>query len=226
MAKIFYVEDDTNLGFVVKDCLENKNHTVDHFKDGGLALDAYKVNEYDICLLDVMLPTIDGFTIAKKIRSLDLSVPIIFISAKIQLEDKLEGLSLGADDYIFKPFSLEELLLKINIFVKRKGIKITEEVNILNFGKFELDRNNLLLKFETEHIKLTVREADLIAYFVLNKNKLCKREEILIALWGQDDYFLGRSLDVFISRIRKYFALDQDLKLENIPKVGFRLEVK
>ncbi len=225
MAKIFYVEDDANLGFIVSDCLESKGHTVEHFKDGGDAYKAYKDNHYDLAILDVMLPNIDGFDIARRIRKTNIHIPIIFVSAKTQLEDKLVGLELGADDYIFKPFNLEEILLKVNIFTKRNTVQIEDKRTLFHIGKFDLDCDNLLLIFNDEHIKLTIRESQLLAYFAKNINTLCKREEILISLWGQDDYFLGRSLDVFISRIRKYLALDEDIKLETIPKLGFRLNV-
>jgi two-component system, OmpR family, response regulator VicR len=227
MAKIFYVEDDVNLSFVVKDCLQIAGHEVHHFNKGDEALQGFHKHDFDICIMDVMLPNIDGFTIAKAIRTKNHQIPIIFISAKIQIEDKLEGLSIGGDDYIFKPFSIEELLLKVNIFLKRKNSAQTEaSQKIFAFGIFTLDLENLVLTADTEEIQLTQREGDLIAYFVKNQNKLCRREDILIALWGQDDYFLGRSLDVFISRIRKYLALDESMSIENVPRVGFRMSIK
>ncbi len=227
MAKIFYVEDDVNLSFVVKDCLQIAGHEVHHYNKGDEALQGFSKYDYDICLMDVMLPNIDGFSIAKAIRNKNHQIPIIFISAKVQIEDKLEGLNIGGDDYIFKPFSIEELLLKVNIFLRRKNAKQPDEQQKSHqFGIFILDTENLLLTADTEEMKLTQRESDLIAYFVKNQNKLCRREDILIALWGQDDYFLGRSLDVFISRIRKYLAIDESIVIENVPRVGFRMVVK
>jgi two-component system, OmpR family, response regulator VicR len=228
MAKIFYVEDDVNLSFVVKDYLQIKGHIVHHFNDGSEALSAFKHNDYDLCLLDVMLPNVDGFSIARTIRNTNRQIPIIFISAKIQLEDKLEGLNIGADDYIFKPFSIEELILKVNIFLKRKSTSedISFSTKVYEFGIFKLDMENLTLTAEAEEIRLTQRESDLLRFFVENKNKLCRREDILIALWGQDDYFLGRSLDVFISRIRKYLSIDPFINIENIPRVGFKMNIK
>ena len=226
MAKIFYVEDDANLSFVVKDCLQMAGHEVHHFNKGDEALYAFNRNEYDICILDVMLPNVDGFTITKTIRNKNPHIPIIFISAKIQIEDKLEGLSIGGDDYIFKPFSFEELILKINIFLKRKHASIEKvEKGNFSFGMFNLDEENLTLSGNNQSIRLTQRETDLIAFFVKNQNKLLRREEILIALWGQDDYFLGRSLDVFISRVRKYLSPDKNILIENIPRVGFRMVI-
>jgi two-component system, OmpR family, response regulator VicR len=227
MAKIFYVEDDVNLSFVVKDCLQIAGHEVFHYDKGDEALQGFYKHDFDICLMDVMLPNIDGFSIARAIRNKNNQIPIIFISAKVQIEDKLEGLNIGGDDYIFKPFSIEELLLKVNIFLKRKNAaKIEEDQKTYHFGLFVLDTENLLLTADTEEMKLTQRESDLITYFVKNQNKLCRREDILVALWGQDDYFLGRSLDVFISRIRKYLAIDESIVIENVPRVGFRMVVK
>lgn len=228
MAKIFYVEDDVNLSFVVKDYLSMKGHTVSHFDKGDEALAAFSKDDFDICLLDVMLPNIDGFTIARTIRNKNRQIPIIFISAKIQIEDKLEGLSIGGDDYIFKPFSIEELILKVNIFLKRKKTieELDEKQKVFDFGIFHLDIENLVLIADTEEIRLTQREADLLAFFIQNKNRLCRREEILVALWGQDDYFLGRSLDVFISRIRKYLQIDENIAIENVPRVGFRMVIR
>ena len=226
MARIFYVEDDVNLSFVVKDCLQIAGHFVDHFSKGDEALLAFPKNDYDLCILDVMLPNIDGFAITKAIRNKNHHIPIIFISAKIQIEDKLEGLTIGGDDYIFKPFSIEELLLKVNIFLRRKQMdkSIENDFNqVYSFGIFIFDPANLLLTTEGEEIRLTQREADLLTFFLKNQGRLLRREDILVALWGQDDYFLGRSLDVFISRIRKYLSLDTKVVIENVPRVGFKL---
>ena len=228
MAKIFYVEDDANLSFVVKDCLELAGHTVHHFSKGDEALKAFHKFEYDICILDVMLPNLDGFSLTKAIRDKNPNIPVIFVSARVQIQDKLEGLQLGGDDYIFKPFSIEEVLLKINIFMKRNKSFLTENPvteTPLSFGHFKLDCNNMVLDNPVETIRLTGREADLLVYFIKNKNKLIKRKDILIALWGKDDYFLGRSLDVFISRLRKFLASDETVKIENIPRVGFKFRM-
>jgi DNA-binding response OmpR family regulator len=226
MAKIFYVEDDANLSFVVKDCLTVAGHEVEHYDDGEQAYKNFSKGNYDLALLDVMLPNVDGFTIAKKIRSKNPHIPIMFISAKGQIEDRIEGLSIGGDDYLIKPFDIKELLLKINIFLKRrKTLEETDVVGEYNFAGFSLDVANLILKYEDQEIKLTQKECAIITHFVKNQNKICKREEILIEVWGQDDYFLGRSLDVFITRIRKYFSLSTSITLENIPRVGFRLVI-
>ncbi|MBP6238952.1 MAG: response regulator transcription factor [Saprospiraceae bacterium] len=228
MAKVFYVEDDANLSFVVKDCLEIAGHTVHHFSKGDEALKAFNKFEYDICILDVMLPNLDGFSLTKAIRDKNPNIPVIFVSARVQIQDKLEGLQLGGDDYIFKPFSIEELLLKVNIFIKRNKSFLTErplKETRFELGTFIFDCNNMVLLAKDETIRLTGREADLLVYFIKNKNKLIKRRDILIALWGKDDYFLGRSLDVFISRLRKFLSSDDTIKIENIPRVGFKFRM-
>ena len=228
MAKVFYVEDDANLSFVVKDCLQIAGHDVHHFSKGDEALLAFNKFNYDICILDVMLPNLDGFSLVKAIRDKDVNIPVIFISARVQIQDKLEGLQLGGDDYIFKPFSIEELLLKVNIFLRRNagsGMQRPVEESLFRVGHFEFDYNNMLLKSDAETIRLTGREADLLVYFIKHQNKLIKRKDILIALWGKDDYFLGRSLDVFISRLRKFISGDSSIGIENIPRVGFKFRV-
>ena len=228
MSKIFYVEDDQNLSFVVKDCLQIAGHDVHHFSKGDEALLAFNKFNYDICILDVMLPNLDGFSLVKAIRDKDVNIPVIFISARVQIQDKLEGLQLGGDDYIFKPFSIEELLLKVNIFLRRNagsGMQRPVEESLFRVGHFEFDYNNMLLKSDAETIRLTGREADLLVYFIKHQNKLIKRKDILIALWGKDDYFLGRSLDVFISRLRKFISGDSSISIENIPRVGFKFRV-
>ena len=228
MAKVFYVEDDANLSFVVKDCLQIAGHDVHHFSKGDEALLAFNKFNYEICILDVMLPNLDGFSLVKAIRDKDVNIPVIFISARVQIQDKLEGLQLGGDDYIFKPFSIEELLLKVNIFLRRNagsGMQRPVEESLFRVGHFEFDYNNMLLKSDAETIRLTGREADLLVYFIKHQNKLIKRKDILIALWGKDDYFLGRSLDVFISRLRKFISGDSSISIENIPRVGFKFRV-
>ena len=225
MAKIFYVEDDANLSLVVKECLEVAGHQVFHFTKGDEAMVNFARLDADLCILDVMLPGVDGFSIAKAIRSLNPSIPIIFISARLGIEDKLNALNIGADDYIFKPFSIEEVLLKVKIFFKRKSASATDDSDRYKpaqIGIFLFDYFNYTLSFDQTEIKLTQRESELIRFFLKNANKVIKREDILIALWGQDDYFLGRSLDVFISKIRKHFQPDPNIKIETIPRVGFR----
>src|SRR5690606_27347103 len=225
MAKLFYVEDDPNLSFVVKDCLQEAGHDVHHFDKGDKALEAFLKYQYEVAIIDVMLPKLDGFSLTKAIREKNPTIPVIFVSAKAQLEDKLEGLSIGGDDYLFKPFSVDELLLKIQIFLRRSrstSFLQVEKSPEIRFGMYTLDPNELVLKTGSSQAKLTAREAELLLFFDKNRNILVKRSDILIALWGKDDYFLGRSLDVFLSRIRKFLADDPSIKIENVPRIGFR----
>jgi DNA-binding response OmpR family regulator len=226
MAHLLYVEDDESLSFVTKDNLELQGFKVTHFADGQHAMQSVRNSEYDLCILDVMLPDVDGFTIAKEIRKFDSQVPIIFLTARSLKEDKIQGLRLGADDYITKPFSIEELILKVQIFLKRRNVISDNNIQQSEFelGDYQFDYNNLELKAEEFFKKLTQKEADLLRYFVRNQNEVLKRSDILETIWGEDDYFMGRSLDVFISRLRKYLKEDESLKIENIHGVGFRLK--
>jgi len=222
--KILLVEDDTSLNFIVKDNLEQAGYVVIWAKVGDAALKAFVDDKFSLCLLDVMLPKKDGFTLAKDIREIDDHVPIIFLTAKSMSEDKITGLTIGGDDYITKPFSMEELLLKIGIFLKRSINKI-ERVNEKNFykvGHFNFYSDSLVLDANGERKTLTYKEAELLRYFCDNPNKVLSRSDILIQVWGSDDYYLGRSLDVFISRLRKYLSSDERIKIMNLHGIGFR----
>lgn len=219
--KILYAEDDETLAFLTKDNLEQNNYDVTHCSNGKLSLEAFKEEVFDICILDIMMPKMDGFELATAIRKIDVDVPIIFLSAKTLKEDRIKGLRLGADDYLVKPFSIEELLLKIEIFLKRSqknGIK----KSVYEIGKYQFDTENFILFNETEKISLTQRESELLKLFVDNKNLVLKRQQILTSLWGDDDYFMGRSLDVFISRLRKILATEKGISIENLHGIGFR----
>jgi len=224
-AKLLYVEDDEVLGFITKDNLELNDFNVHHCIDGKSALYAIEEEDFDLCILDIMLPEIDGFQIAETIRKKDKATPIIFLSAKSMKEDRIKGLKIGADDYLTKPFSIEELILKIEVFLKRSNINRTDKQSLFNLGKYEFDYDNYVLTMEDYTKSMTQREADLLKYLLERKNVIVKRSEILKAIWGEDDYFLGRSLDVFISRLRKSLSKDPELKIENIHGVGFRLVV-
>ena len=223
--KILYVEDDDVLAFITKDNITEKGYEVDHFTDGISALNAYKKNNYDICIIDIMLPKMDGFTLAQNIREIDEEIPIIFLTAKSLKEDKIKGLTLGADDYITKPFSMEELILKIQVFLKRKKIISIEKQAIYKIGEYVFDYSDLSLKHKNEHKRLTQKEADLLVYLYENRNKVIKRSDILKKIWKQDNYFSGRSMDVFISRLRKYLSGDKNIEIENIHGVGFKFKV-
>ena len=222
-AHLLYVEDDTSLSFVTRDNLELQGYKITHCASGKEALVSIKEGGFDLYLLDVMLPEVDGYTLAEEIRSFDPQTPIIFLTAKSLKEDKIHGLKLGADDYITKPFSIEELILKIDVFLRRRSIEPIHS-GALQIGVFSLDHDNLALKSGLDETKnLTQKEADLLKLFIENKNQVLRRSQILKQLWGEDDYFLGRSLDVFISRLRRYLKKDETLRIENIHGVGFRL---
>lgn len=222
MKRILYVEDDESLAYLTSDNLQQSGYEVDHFNNGITALQRFKKDRFDICLLDIMVPKLDGFALAQEIRKINHHIPILFLSAKTLKEDRIKGLRIGADDYILKPFSIEELILKLEVFLTRAK---KENGNLMRFkiGKFDFDPGNFLLKSESsEPIKMTQKEAELLKLFLQNKNQVLKREQILVSLWGEDDYFMGRSLDVFISRLRKIFAEEPAIKIENIHSVGFR----
>lgn len=226
-ARILYVEDDLTLSFVTRDNLERAGYTVDSCDDGIIAFDKINTGNYDLYILDVMLPKIDGYTLARKIREKDEAVPILFLSAKSTRDDKIYGLQLGADDYITKPFSIEELILKIEVFLKRSNIDPTrmQKEMLFRIGTFTFSQSGQLLKNESHTHSLTHREAELLACFCVNQGTILKRDDILNKVWGNDHFFSSRSLDVFISRLRKLLQSDPTIKIENIHNIGYRLVV-
>ncbi len=223
--KILYAEDDETLAFLTKDNLEQNNYEVIHCSDGKSALNFFEEEEFDICIFDIMMPKMDGFQLAEAVRKIDVEVPIIFLSAKTLKEDRIKGLRLGADDYLVKPFSIEELLLKIEIFLKRSQKNIPVAKTIYEVGKYQFDTKNFILFNNDEKVGLTQREAELLKLFLDHKNSVLKREQILTSLWGTDDYFMGRSLDVFISRLRKILANEEGISIENLHGIGFRFSI-
>ncbi len=228
-AKLLFVEDDPALALVTKDSLELEGFEVVHCDNGEKAWTAFTKHDFDLCILDVMLPKLDGFSLAERIREVNKRVPVFFLTAKTLQDDKITGLKIGADDYITKPFSVEELVLRINIFLKRTR---TDEPDMTAFKKYQIDDfefnfDNLELHHTTSEMRqLTLREAEVLRYFCQNAGLVMKREEILKKIWGQDDYFMGRSLDVFITRLRKYLKPNENIKIENIPSVGFKFTAK
>jgi len=224
--RIMYVEDDDVLAFITKDALEEKGFDLYHYPDGLKAFDAFKTQGFDLCILDIMMPKMDGFTLAEKIRQIDYEIPIIFLTAKSLREDKLKGLTLGADDYLTKPFSMEELILKMQIFLKRKKVTKTDIEQIYEIGKYIFNYTYLTLIIGETQKRLTQKEADLLLFLLDNKAKLLKRSEVLNKIWRQDDYFAGRSMDVFLSRLRKYLSEDDRIEIENIHGVGFKFTIK
>ncbi len=227
--KILLVEDDDALRFIVKDNLEQNGFKVEVAEDGKKALDLFNSAGFDLVILDVMLPQMDGFQVAKTIRLKNEQIPIIFLTARSMTEDRILGLTLGGDDYIPKPFSMEELLLKIKIFLKRSSSQPGNkdpESNVISIGNYKFFPDDLTLSIEGNSKTLTLKETELIRYFAANANKILSRNEILETIWGTNDYFLGRSLDVFISRLRKYFKSDPNIKITNLHGIGFRFSVK
>jgi DNA-binding response OmpR family regulator len=224
-ALIMLVEDDMNLSYVTRDNLEKHGFKVAAFEDGEAALEAFNKERFDLCILDVMLPKLDGFSLARAIRDQNDNIPIIFLTARSLKEDKIAGLTLGADDYITKPFSIEELILKSEVFLKRSRVgHAAPKKSVYKLGSYMFDFQELTLRYEEdESIKLTLKEAELLKYFCQNQNSILKREDILKTIWGDDDYFSGRSLDVFISRLRKYLGKEKSIKIENIHSLGFRM---
>jgi len=226
-ARILYVEDDLTLSFVTRDNLERAGYSVDSCDDGIKAYEKIANGNYDLYILDVMLPKIDGYTLARKIREKNEAVPILFLSAKSTLDDKLYGLQLGADDYITKPFSIEELILKIEVFLKRSNIDSSrmQKETAYQIGKFTFSLSGLKLTYESNSFSLTHREAELLAYLYTHSGIILKRDDILNKVWGNDHFFSSRSLDVFISRLRKLLQPDSNVKIENIHNIGYRLVV-
>ncbi len=225
-SKILLAEDDLNLGILLVDYLEGEGFEVKLCKDGDMALKAFQSGRFHLCLLDVMMPRKDGFTLAKEIRAKNPHMPFLFITAKSLREDKLKGYGLGADDYITKPFDEEELLWKIRAVIRRSTEhQAQEKAELIRIGAYTFDAMNLSLTIGKKTKRITEKESDILKYLSDRRNHLIKREEMLKALWGENDYFLGRSLDVFITKIRKYLKEDTSLSIENVFGVGFIFNV-
>jgi len=226
--RVLLVEDDLNLGFVIQDHLRNEGYQVDLEKDGFAGFQKFYNQAFDLCILDVMLPKKDGFTLAEDIRKIDQQVPILFLTAKSMTEDKIKGFKLGADDYLTKPFSFDELDLRIKAIMKRAKPAEDESSNdrdVFELGQFTFDYKNLSLDHADEKRTLTKKEAELLRMLCLHRDQVLTREMALTVVWGSDDYFLGRSMDVFITKLRKYLKLDERIKIMNVHGVGFKLIV-
>lgn len=224
--KILIAEDDKNLGILLREYLQAKNFEVDLFPDGEKAFKAFKNTSYDICVLDVMMPIKDGITLAKDIRLLNQKIPIIFLTAKSMKEDILEGFKLGADDYITKPFSMDELIARITAILRRtRGELKDKSDNLFEIGKYKFDANKQLLKFENESSKLTTKESELLRLLCENKNDVLNRNYALKIIWTDDNYFNARSMDVYITKLRKQLKKDPNIEIINVHGVGFKLIV-
>ena len=225
---ILLAEDDPNLGTVLKDSLEMENNYVELYIDGEQAWKAFNKDDFDICILDVMMPLKDGFTLAKEIKKVAPQMPIIFLTAKSMKEDKLEGFKLGADDYITKPFSFEELQLRIDAVMRRVNSAMlpSDQQDEFTIGNYTYVDNERSLKLGDTITKLTTKEAELLKLLAHNINKIVDRDVALKSIWGNDNYFTGRSMDVYITKLRKYLKDDEQLEIVNIHGQGFKLITK
>lgn len=226
--KLLLVEDDYNLGFVIQDQLKGQGYDVVFASDGVEGLKKFNEHNIQMCIFDVMMPKKDGFTLAKDVRKLNTDVPILFLTAKNQAEDKVEGFKVGADDYLTKPFSTEEFLLRVKAILRRVKLIEAEQVQtVFQLGKYSFDSENYILKTAgMDDQKLTKKEAKILLLLVQNTNKVLPRDVVLNGVWGQDDYFVGRSLDVFITKLRKYLKDDESVMINNIHGVGFKLTIE
>jgi DNA-binding response OmpR family regulator len=228
-VKILLAEDDQNFGDVLKSYLSINGYNVDLAKDGEEAFNFFQKQNYNLCILDVMMPKMDGFQLAEQIVSLDLKTPIIFLTAKTLKEDVIEGFKIGADDYITKPFNSEELLYRIKAVLKRSDTKKPkEEIKEFNLGKYHFSFPVRILTFTDDNgkqseRKLSPKEAQLLKLFCLHKNEVLPRKTALRNIWGKNDYFTARSMDVFVTKLRKYLENDPNLEIINIHGNGFRL---
>lgn len=227
-VSILLVEDDQNLGFVIQDALKRKGFLVHLARDGKEGLKQFNEHPYDLCVLDVMLPQKDGFTLAEDIRLVNEQIPIIFLTAKSQTDDRIAGFKAGGDDYLTKPFSHEELILRIEAILRRtmgKGEDLRSR-EVFTIGNFNFDHRNLVLSHPGGERKLTKKEGEVLRLLCMHEDQVLPRELVLNMVWGDDTYFLGRSLDVFISRLRKYLKSDEKVAIVNVHGVGFKLQVE
>jgi DNA-binding response OmpR family regulator len=219
--KVLLAEDDRDFGNILSQYITISGFDVILARDGKEAWEQFEKSRPDMCVLDVMMPEMDGFTLGEKIKDANPDMPVIFLTAKSLKEDIVRGLKIGADDYITKPFDPEVLILRINNILKRAYSSSNDEFRI---SSTVLKFNNLELISGSKKEKLTLKEALLLKYFIVNRNKIVAREDILTEIWGEDDYFLGRSMDVFISRLRKYISDDKHIDIRTVRGTGFILE--
>ena len=222
-VKVLLAEDDENLGSLLREYLQAKSYETNWVTDGDKAFKSFEKNKYDICILDIMMPVKDGFTLAKEIRMLNREVPIIFLTAKSMKEDVFEGFSIGADDYITKPFSMEELLYRMQAILRRTKGDISKKQEIYNIGKYRFDTNKHLLILEDKEQKLTTKESDLLRLLCNNANQVLERNFALRTIWIDDNYFNARSMDVYITKLRKYLKEDPSIEIMNIHGTGYKL---
>ncbi|WP_417265049.1 response regulator transcription factor [Brumimicrobium sp.] len=221
--KILLAEDDNNLGLLLESFIKAKGFKVDLARDGKQALEKFNQDTYHFVILDVMMPEMDGFTVAKEIRQIDAKIPILFLTAKSMKEDKLEGFAIGADDYLTKPFSMEELVARIEAILKRTNTDDSPLDDTFTIGRFTFDPQKRIINIDGEENKLTTKESQLLKLLAKNKNQILDRQAALRAIWGDDNYFNGRSMDVYIAKLRKILKEDENIEIMNIHGKGFKL---
>jgi len=226
--KILLVEDDVNLGFLMVDFLESKGFEVKLYRDGTSGLKGFETGSYDFCILDIMLPGLDGFSLAGKIREINPETPMIFLTARSMKEDKIKGFRLGIDDYITKPFDEDELYCRIMAIMNRvqRGVPSKDDNKTFKIGRYTFDPANQLLALGTRNRRLTLKETRILCKLAGSLNNIVPREEIMNEVWGNSDYYTGRSLDVFISKLRNYLKEDHGIKITTIPTIGYILVVE
>jgi two-component system response regulator VicR len=224
-TRILLAEDDRNLGNILKSYLEAKGYSTKLCVNGQEAYDLFSKEQFDFCIVDVMMPVKDGFTLARDIRLHDKSIPILFLTAKSLEEDKLKGFQAGADDYLTKPFSMEELLLRIEAILRRSGHTV-QGSKLYTISKYNFDYNLQTLKWDDQELRLTSKETELLRLLCENKNEVLDRSYALNKIWQDDSYFNARSMDVYIAKLRKYLKADEKVELINVHGVGFKLVVK
>ncbi|MCX6334520.1 MAG: response regulator transcription factor [Bacteroidia bacterium] len=224
ITKVLLAEDDSNLGMLLKDYLSVKNYDTTLLVNGLQALEEFPRHQFELCILDIMMPEIDGLTLAREIRKINPSIPIIFLTAKSQKEDILEGFRTGADDYITKPFSMEELLYRIQAILKRSaGSAVPRKESMYTIGNYTFDPLKQVLSFDNQPVKLTTKESELLELLCRHRNEILERNFALKSIWIDDNYFNARSMDVYITRLRKYLKKDASVKILNVHGRGYKL---
>ena len=221
--RILLCEDDENLGMLLREYLQAKDYDADLFSDGEAGYKAFLKGKYDLCVLDVMMPKKDGFTLAQEIRTVNGEVPIIFLTAKSLKEDILEGFKIGADDYITKPFSMEELVFRIEAILRRVCGKKNKESSVYKIGRFQFDTQKQLLSIDGQQTKLTTKESELLGLLCAHANEILQRDFALKTIWIDDNYFNARSMDVYITKLRKHLKADDSIEIINIHGKGYKL---
>ncbi len=225
-VKILLVEDDTSLGFIISDQLKAEGYDVTLCTDGAEGFQRFSEDTFHLCIFDVMMPKKDGFSLAKDVRKMDAQVPILFLTAKSNDEDKVQGFKSGGDDYLTKPFNAEELQLRVAAMLRRINLESVPKNNdIFQIGTYSFDTINYTLVHDKFEKTLTKKEAQILAILCKFMNQVVAREIVLTGVWGHDDYFVGRSLDVFITKLRKYLKEDSNIQITNVHGIGFKLEI-